>query len=83
MDSIAFWDSPQHGGNSFNRLPPDQAYFTALKGYGASWVRLSWDKWQPEQRDFLLGNADHYQGLMAQDLHTLKETLARAHAAGA
>lgn len=81
-DSLAFWDSPQHGGNSFNRLPPDQAYFSALKGYGATWVRLSWDKWQPEQRDFLLGNADNYQGLMKQDLQTLKDTLARAHAAG-
>ena len=81
-DSITFWNSPQHGGNSFNRQPPDEAYFSALKGYGASWVRLSWDKWHPERRDFLLGNADNYQGLMKQDLLTLKETLARANAAG-
>jgi hypothetical protein len=30
-DLIHFWDTPQHGGNSFNRLPPDQAYFDALE----------------------------------------------------
>ncbi|WP_395450184.1 hypothetical protein ACHMW7_10495 [Aminobacter sp. UC22_36] len=33
-DLIGFWDKPQHGGNSFNPLPPDQAYFDALRGYG-------------------------------------------------
>jgi len=81
-DEIAFWNTPQHGGNSFNRLPPDQAYFNALRGYGASWVRLSYDKWQSAQRDFLIGDADHYQGLVAQDLATLKATLERAQAAG-
>ncbi|UBM27669.1 glycoside hydrolase family 5 protein [Pseudomonas sp. p1(2021b)] len=77
-----FWDTPRHGGNSFNRLPPDQAYFEALKGYGATWVRLSYDKWQPERRDFLIGNADAYKGLMPADLAQLKATLDNAHAAG-
>ena len=81
-DLMAFWDAPRHGGNSFNRLPPDQAYFDALKGYGATWVRLSYDKWQPVERDFLLGNADAYQGLPAADLATLRATLDRAHQAG-
>jgi len=81
-DLIAFWDTPRHGGNSFNRLPPDQAYFDALRGYGATWVRLSYDKWQPARRDFLLGDADAYQGLPAADLATLRATLDRAHQAG-
>jgi hypothetical protein len=81
-DKITFWDTPKYGGNSFNRLPPDNAYFKALHAYGASWVRLSYDKWQPAQRDFLLGNADHYQGLDAQDLTTLIETLDRAQVIG-
>lgn len=81
-DLIDFWDTPRHGGNSFNRLPPDQAYFEALKGYGATWVRLSYDKWQPERRDFLIGNADAYKGLMPADLAQLKATLDNAHAAG-
>ncbi|MFJ4068387.1 glycoside hydrolase family 5 protein [Pseudomonas sp. NPDC089996] len=81
-DLIDFWSSPRHGGNSFNRLPPDQAYFDALSGYGASWVRLSYDKWKPAQRDFLLGNADRYEQLSAADLEQLRETLDRAHRAG-
>lgn len=81
-DLMGFWSTPRHGGNSFNRLPPDQAYFDALRGYGATWVRLSYDKWQPAQRDFLLGSADHYRGLAETDLKTLRETLDRAHEAG-
>ena len=32
-NDITFWDTPQHGGNSFNRLPPTQAYYEALRGY--------------------------------------------------
>ncbi|MDH0301160.1 MULTISPECIES: cellulase family glycosylhydrolase [unclassified Pseudomonas] len=81
-DLIDFWNTPRHGGNSFNRLPPDQAYFDALRGYGASWVRLSYDKWHPAERDFLLGNADAYQGLVNADLKQLVDVLDRAHAAG-
>lgn len=81
-DLIDFWNTPRHGANSFNRLPPDPAYFQALHGYGASWVRLSYDKWKPAQRDFLLGDADAYQGLAAADLATLKAILDRAHAVG-
>ncbi len=81
-DLMSFWDAPRKGGNSFNRLPPDADYFQALSGFGSSWVRLSYDKWQPEQRDFLLGNADHYQGLASRDLATLRAALDRAHGAG-
>ncbi|HDS1734402.1 TPA: cellulase family glycosylhydrolase [Pseudomonas putida] len=81
-DLIDFWNTPRHGGNSFNRLPPNQAYFEALKGYGASWVRLSYDKWQPEHRDYLLGNADAYTGLASKDLAQLKQVLDHAYAAG-
>lgn len=81
-DLIDFWNTPRHGGNSFNRLPPDQSYFQALSGYGATWVRLSYDKWKPEGRDFLLGDADAYNGLSQQDLAQLKTVLDNAHAAG-
>ncbi|MFQ6576338.1 glycoside hydrolase family 5 protein [Pseudomonas sp. UM16] len=81
-DLIDFWEVPRHGGNSFNRLAPDQAYFQALKNYGASWVRLSYDKWQPAGRDFLLGDADGYKGLIAEDLAQLRTVLDAAHGAG-
>lgn len=81
-DLIDFWNSPRHGGNSFNRLPPDRSYFQALSGYGATWVRLSYDKWKPQGHDFLLGDADAYKGLSPQDLAQLKTVLDNAHAAG-
>ncbi|MYZ44946.1 glycosyl hydrolase [Achromobacter sp. KS-M25] len=79
---LSFWNVPRAGGNSFNRLPPTLDYFKALKAYGAEWVRLSYDKWKPAQRDFLLGNADKYDHLAPADLATLRATLDRAHAAG-
>ena len=81
-DSTAFWNTPQHGGNSFNRLPPDFEYYKALKDYGATWVRLAYDKWQPERKDFLIGNADQYKKIPTNDLNILLETLDAANKAG-
>ncbi|MCY1314788.1 Cellulase (glycosyl hydrolase family 5) [compost metagenome] len=81
-DLMTFWDKPQHGGNSFNRLPPDETYFKALAGYGATWVRLSYDKWKPAKRDYLIGDADKYDGIPAGDLKTLRQTLDDADKAG-
>src|SRR5688572_6213863 len=80
--TIAWWDSPRHGGNSFNRLPPDQSYFDALAGHGADWVRLTFSKWKGEGRDFLIGDTDRYDGLVAADLATLAAVLDRAEKAG-
>lgn len=79
---IDWWDVQRRGGNSFNGAPPDQSYFNALSGYGATWVRLAYDKWQGERRDFLMGSADDYTGLVPADLATLRAVLDRAHAAG-
>ncbi len=81
-DLMSFWDVPQSGANSFNRIPPDQKYFNALHNYGASWVRLTFEKWKPAKRDFLIGNADRYNGLNHSDLAILKASLDRAHKAG-
>lgn len=81
-DLMTFWLTPQRGANSFNRLPPSQAYFDALAATGATWVRLAYDKWPSEERDFLMGDADGYDGLIASDLETLVGTLDHAHQAG-
>ncbi len=81
-DLIGFWDTAQHGANSFNQAPPDLAYFKALRATGATWVRLAFSKWKGEGRDFLIGNADHYDGIPASDLRTLKTVLDAADAAG-
>jgi len=80
---ITFWDTPQRGGNSFNEAPPDRAYFQALRDTGATWVRLTPDKWRSAGgRDFLMGNADHYQGLVSADVATLRRALDDANAVG-
>lgn len=81
-EAIAFWDQPQRGANSFNGKAPDEAYFRALRTYGATWVRLAYDKWPSTGRDFLLRNADDYERLDAADLETLLNAIDRAHAAG-
>lgn len=80
---IAFWDTPQRGGNSFNETPPDRAYFQGLRDTGATWVRLTPDKWRSAGgRDFLMGDADHYQGLVDADVATLRRALDDANAVG-
>ncbi len=80
---ITFWDTPQRGGNSFNEAPPGKAYFQALRDTGATWVRLTPDKWRSAGgRDFLMGDADHYQGLVEADVATLRRALDDANAVG-
>src|SRR3546814_16254091 len=64
---IDFWNVPSHGGNSFNGTPPDQAYFDALAGHGATWVRMVYDKWPPARCDLLMGLADIYDGLIVAE----------------
>ena len=83
-DTLSFWDKPRRGANCFNETPPDDAYFRALRAYGATWVRLSFSKWKSARRDadFLFGNLDDYRALVREDLATLRATLDRAHAAG-
>jgi hypothetical protein len=54
---------------------PTEAWFKDAKEINIKWVRLVYDKWDAEGRDFLLGDADNYQGLIQKDLNTLKQVL--------
>jgi len=83
-DQITFWDTPQRGANCFNSGPPDAAYFSALRGYGATWVRLSFSGWKSavEGREFLFGSLDDYQGLVSGDVAIFRAVLDSAQAAG-
>lgn len=81
-DLMTFWDHPEKGGNGFNLVPQDAAYFRALAGTGATWVRLTFSKWKGSGRDFLIGNADNYTGIPPEDLKTLRRVLDAADAAG-
>lgn len=81
-DLIDFWNTPQRGANSFNEAPPDAEYFRAMRRYGLTWVRLTFSKWPSRERDFLFGSLDSYQGLVPEDLATLRRVLDDAHKAG-
>jgi len=81
-DPMNFWNTPQHGGNSFNESPPDEAYYKALRATGATWVRLTFTKWKGTGRDFLIGDAGHYEGLSQPDLAVLLRSVKAAQAAG-
>ena len=81
-DLVHFWDTPQHGANVFNRMPATPTLYPALKAYNATWVRLAYDKWQSDHHDFLIGNADDYQGLIKQDLNKLINEIDKAGEAG-
>lgn len=78
MDKIDFWNSsPQRGANYMNEIPTEE-WFRDAKSINIKWVRLVYDKWETESRDFLIGNADNYQGLIQKDLSVLKQALAWA-----
>jgi len=82
-NKMQFWTSlPRHGANCMNEVPPSAAYFHEARSMGIEWMRLAYDKWKPARRDYLIGNADRYQGLVEADLQTLKATLDRAQMEG-
>lgn len=81
-DLIAFWDTPAKGANVFNASPKDKLYYEALAKTGATWARLTFSKWEGRNRDFLLGDADKYEGLIQEDLALLRKELDAAHSAG-
>lgn len=73
-----FWKTQTKGTNYFNQIP-NQQWFAAAQDLGVQWVRLTYEKWKSEQTDFLMGNADDYQGLVTQDLIMLRQALDWAH----
>jgi hypothetical protein len=82
VDKIDFWDTvPQRGSNFMNEIPTED-WFKGAKEVNIKWVRLVYDKWETEAQDFLLGNADNYQGLIQKDLSLLKQVLLWAEVYG-
>lgn len=71
---ITFWDSQQKGANYFNATP-NREWFVSAANANIKLVRLAYAKWQGEQRDFLLGNADEFQGLVESDFQVLLKFL--------
>lgn len=71
---IDFWDQQRKGANMMNAVQTE-AQFIAAQKLGLQYVRLAIDKWPATGRDFLIGSADHYQGLDAKDLAKLRQVL--------
>lgn len=73
-----FWSAQQKGANIFNRSVTLED-IKAAKEYGIKFIRLAPDKFLSSHRDFLIGNADDYNGLIKQDLEKLKQVLDICH----
>lgn len=71
---ISFWNSRKQGTNIFNQNISIED-IQAAKNYGFGFIRLVPDKFLTEKRDFLIGDADNYNGLVDADLTKLKEIL--------
>lgn len=78
---LDFWNQQRRGANCFNKAITTN-YFQAARAADIEFLRLAPDKWKSQQRDFLIGNADQFETLAAEDLKQLKLTLDNAHAVG-
>lgn len=78
---INFWSTQQKGANIFNHTIA-VADIKAAKKYGIKFIRLAPDRFPSSHRDFLIGNADNYQGLIKEDLEKLKSILDMCHQEG-
>lgn len=69
------------GANIFNQHMTSAIWHEAANA-NIKIIRLAPDKWHGKKRDFLIGNADHYTGLVTEDLTQLKKVLADANKNG-
>ncbi|MDJ1257628.1 MAG: glycoside hydrolase family 5 protein [Candidatus Midichloria sp.] len=74
QEKLLFWDKPQKGANIFNKVI-DRQDIQAAKNVKIKFIRLAIDKFPTNKRDFLIGNADQYEGLVKEDLELLKKIL--------
>jgi len=75
---IEFWNTQRKGANGDGGKDPDK-WFGAAAEIGIEFVRLIPVNWDSHGSDFLLGDADNFKGIPAQDFQTLKKTLDVAH----
>jgi hypothetical protein len=82
LDKIDFWNTqPQRGANCMNEVITWEWFQTAAS-INIKWVRLVYDKWEADQRDFLIGDVSNYRGLVQKDLNKLKEVISWANEYG-
>jgi endoglucanase len=71
---IMFWDNQQKGANYFNAVPIRE-WFESAASANIKFVRLTYEKWKGAERDFLIGNADEYKGIVESDFQKLVSIL--------
>lgn len=89
-----FWDEQRKGTNFMNSTSLPKNYEEANK-FNIEFIRLAPDKWAKDRgflfddepdpspnKDFLIGNADQYEGIVEDDFKKLKEDLDAAYARG-
>ncbi|WP_232540742.1 glycoside hydrolase family 5 protein [Lysinibacillus fusiformis] len=87
-----FWNEQRKGTNFMNSTSLPENYEEANK-FNIEFIRLAPDKWAKERdflfddkpdansnKDFLIGNADQYEGIVENDFKMLKEDLDAAYA---
>ena len=78
IEVISFWNHQRKGTNYFNKVPT-KAWFDAAANANIKLIRFTYEKWEGERRDFLIGNADDYVGIIESDFQKLKFYLDYAH----
>jgi len=69
-----FWKKQQKGTNYFN-ANPTREWFESAVAANIKFVRLTYEKWKGAERDFLIGNADEYKGIVESDFQKLVSVL--------
>ena len=73
-DRMAFWETQRLGANGF-LFKPGPEWFEAAGKLGLEFVRLSPDRWESNERDFLIGDCDNFKKINSVDLAVLIEAL--------
>lgn len=89
-----FWDEQRKGTNFMNSTSLPENYEEANE-FNIEIIRLAPDKWEKERdfffddksdanpnKDFLIGNADQYEGIVENDFKMLNEDLDAAYVRG-
>ena len=69
-NKILFWENQQKGTNYFNAVPTSE-WFESAVAANIKLVRLTYEKWKGAEKDFLIGNADSYKGIVEDDFQKL------------
>lgn len=80
-EKIDFWSIQQKGTNFFN-AHPSRTWLESAAQANIKFVRFTYAKWKGEKRDFLIGDADNFQGIVEADFQKLIKYISIADSLG-